>query len=169
MTWPTQSHNIGIVAVATVCPKCASDRPVGADSCPRCGLLVSRWSNFARPEIHHPVLDTLWARVEAEWSDEGRHARFLDQAAVLGALDVAAARYRSRLARLAEGRDEGERSRAQAGLDRAVRLALQLQGVQAPDPAIASAGRLVKIAGLFIALVLFVTTLWVVWAMLSRR
>src|SRR5262245_28315700 len=118
MTCPTQSHNIGIVAAATICPKCGAERAPGADSWARSGLLVSRWSGFEQPQsLGPPAVGTLWAGVEADWDNGAPHARFLDQAAVLGALDLAAARYRRRLL-------EGSDVRAQAGLDRAVRLAL---------------------------------------------
>ena len=157
---------LGIVAAATVCPKCGYERPGGADACPRCGLLVSRWSGYLAPSLEHPALDVLWAKVEADWDDDGPHARFLDQAATLGALDVAAAHYRRRLL---QSEAAGGDARAQAGVDRAVRLALEIQGVQAPDPSLGNLARLIKIAGIFIALALFVATLWVVWAALGRR
>src|SRR5438093_748502 len=137
MTCSTQSHNIGIVAAATVCPKCAQERPAGADACPHCGLLVSRWAMFTPPPLDHPALDALWATVEADWDNDAPHARFLDQAAALGVLDLAAAHYRRRLQPDSDGR-------AQAGLDRAVRLALQIQGVQAPDPGLSAAIGIVK-------------------------
>ncbi len=162
MTCPTQSHNIGIVA-ETVCPKCGEERRPGADACRRCGLLVSRWATFKKdilPAV--PVLDALWAKLEADWENDALHARFLDEAATLGSLDLAAARYRARLRR-------GDDPRAQAGLDRAVRLVLQLHKVEGPDPALGTAARLVKFAGIFIAVVLFVATVWVMWAALGRR
>jgi hypothetical protein len=114
------------------------------------------------PSLEHPALDGLWANVEADWENDAAHARFLDQAAVLGTLDIAAARYRQRLKKDAD-------PRAQAALDRAVRLALEIQGVQAPDPGLGKLARLIKITGILIAVGLFVATLWVVWATLGRR
>jgi hypothetical protein len=155
------------VAAATVCPKCSSERRPGADSCARCGLLVSRWAGFVPSQpAADPLLDGLWARVEAGWEDDAPHARFLDQAAVLGALDLAAARYRTKL--------RGDSApRAQAGLDRAVRRALQLQEAAAlrprEDPSLAAVGRWVKYSGISVAIALFIATLWVVWAALGRR
>jgi hypothetical protein len=123
---------------------------------------VSRWAGFVAPSLEHPALDGLWAKVEADWENDAAHARFLDQAAVLGTLDIAAARYRQRLKKDAD-------PRAQAALDRAVRLALEIQGVQAPDPGLSKLARLIKFTGILIAVGLFVATLWVVWATLGRR
>jgi hypothetical protein len=101
--------------------------------------------------------------VEAGWDDDSAHARFLDQAAVLGALDLAAACYRRKLGA------QATQARAQSGLDRAVRLALQLHQASPHDPSIARTARLVKFAGIFVALVLFVATMWVVWVAVARR
>jgi hypothetical protein len=161
MTRPTQSHNIGIVA-PTACPKCGYERPPGADACPRCGLLASRWASFVPPTgAGNAGLDALWGRVEAAWGEDAPHARFLEHAATQGALHLAAARYRSRLP------DE----KAQAGLDRAVKLALQLQQVtaQAPDPSLSKLAQLVKVAGLFLAALLAAATVWVLWVAMGRR
>jgi len=52
---------------------------------------------------------------------------------------------------------------------RAVKLALQLQQVQAPDPSLGKLARWVKMAGLFIAALLAVATGWVLWVAMGRR
>jgi hypothetical protein len=105
------------------------------------------------------ALEALWARLESAWEDDTRHARFLEQANSLGALHFAAARYRSRL-------PDGK---AQTGLDRAVKLALQLHEGQAPDAGIGRLGRVVKIGFVFIALMFLSATMWVVWVAVGRR
>jgi hypothetical protein len=65
----------------------------------------------------HPVVDDAWTALLATWQDEHAHKRFLEATATAGALDLAAARYRSVV-------DDPERaSRAAEGLMRASTLA----------------------------------------------
>jgi hypothetical protein len=105
------------------------------------------------------ALEALWARLESAWEDEARHAHFLEHASALGALHFAAACYRRRL-------PDGK---AQTGLDRAVKLALQLQDGQAPDAGIGRLGRVVKIGFVFVGLMFLSATVWVLWAVVGRR
>ena len=152
MTCRAQSYNISSMSVPTVCPKCERERRPGEDACARCGLLVSRWAGFSNDLPSHPVLDALWGKVEEAWEDDTRHARFLEEAAAAGALDLAAARYSGRI------RKDGD-PRAKAGLDRATNLALQLQKVTAGSD-LGQAARWLKIVGTTVAIALFLCTLW---------
>jgi hypothetical protein len=149
-------------SVPTVCPKCARERSAGADACAGCGLLVSRWSGWAPDLGGEPRLTPLWAEIEESWEDDARHARFLDAAAGWSALDLAAAHYRDALRRR-----PGD-TRAQAGIDRAVRLALQLQEVAGREPALGAGARWLKLFGVAVAAVLLLATMWVLVSTLRR-
>jgi hypothetical protein len=109
--------------LAANCPKCEHAREPGRDACAHCGLLVTLWDGYRASQGVHPMLDGLWAAVEADWGDEEAHARFVDQAVASGRLDVAAARYRQWL----RGRP-GDRQ-ARAGLARVGLLAERLHAV----------------------------------------
>jgi hypothetical protein len=146
----------------TICPKCRRERLPGEDSCARCGLLVARWGSFAADAPSHPVLDGLWGKVEESWEDDARHARFLEEAAALGGLELAAHRYRTRLRR------END-PRAQAGLERAVKMAIQLQEVTASEPVLGAGARWLKLGVLVGAALLLAATVWVLTVALTRH
>jgi hypothetical protein len=170
MTRSSQTYNIVIVTAPTVCPKCQRERRAGEDACAKCGLLVSRWAGFANEIQSHPLLDALWGKVEESWEDDARHARFLDEAAAAGALDLAAARYATRLRQHSNsegGSDSDSDPRARAGLERATRLALQLQKLTA-DSDLGQAARWLKVAGAAVAIALFAATLWVLFQSFRR-
>jgi hypothetical protein len=151
------------MAPPTICPKCNRERLPGEDACSRCGLLVARWASFAAAEApSHPVLDGLWGKVEESWEDDARHARFLEEAASVGGLELAAHRYRNRL------RHEND-ARAQAGLERAVKMAIQLQEVTASEPVLGAGARWLKLGVLVAAALLLAATVWVLVVALSRR
>src|SRR3954468_19294973 len=97
-------RRLGGVRLATACPKCQRERMPGEDACARCGLLVARWEGFAAEEPTHPALEEPWKKLEATWGDDAAHTAFLELAATVEGLDVAAARYRRR--KLAQPGDE---------------------------------------------------------------
>ena len=133
------------VRLATACPKCQRERIPGEDACARCGLLVTRWEGFALEEPSHPALEEPWQKLEASWHDEGEHARFLELAATVDGLDVAAARYRRR--KLAQPDDE----RAEKGLQRAVNMAHRLYVARAEAERPPRAPVILKIVGTMFA------------------
>jgi hypothetical protein len=124
--------------------------------------LVSRWAGWSVDLSGEPQLSALWARLEEAWDDDPRHAAFLDAAAGLGALDLAAAHYREALRRR-----PGD-VRAQAGIDRAVRLALQLQEATGREPALGPGARWLTRAGVALAAALLLATVWVLVTTLRR-
>jgi hypothetical protein len=143
------------MAIAAACPKCQRERRPGEDACARCGLVVTRWEGFAAVSVGlagHPLLDGLWAAVEADWNDGAAHERFLDQAASARRLDVAAARYG------AARRTRPGDARAESGLKRAALLVERLLEVERTTP-VPSGTRLVQLALAFtlagLALLLF--------------
>jgi len=114
------------VRLATACPKCQRERVPGATACARCGLLVERWDGFAAVEPQNEALDEPWQRLESvEWHEDGAHARFLELAASVDALDVAAAKYRRR------ARAAPEDDKARRGLERAANMAQTLYEARA--------------------------------------
>src|ERR1700743_459321 len=83
------------VSVSSRCPKCQHERSAGQDACARCGLLVSLWEKFAATaHALDRVLAAPWTELEAAWTEDAAHARFLEAAAAADALDIAAAHYR---------------------------------------------------------------------------
>jgi hypothetical protein len=149
------------MSIASACPKCGRERKPGEDACARCGLLVARWATFATAAPAHPELDALWAAVDAGWDDDAAHARFLDEAARLGALDVAAARYGKRL------RQEND-ARARVGLERAALLAERLHAADVAATPAEPAARWLKVLGVALAALLFVAGAWLLVVALRR-
>ncbi len=150
------------------CPKCQRTPLPNEAACGRCGLKRSRWATFAEELPSHPVLDALWKKVEEAWDDDACHTRFIDEASALGALDLAAARYRKRL-RSSDGNDD---PRAQAGLDRAARLVLSQNVAPSRDEGAAvlgSAARTLKWVGVVAAAALLGATVWVLFIAMTRR
>lgn len=140
----------------TVCPKCQRERLPGEDACARCGLLVARWEGFAVEEPTHPALEEPWRAVEADWSNEAAHARFLEVAATVDGLDVAAARYRKR--KLAHPGD----ALAERGLARAVAMAQTLYVSRAAAERPPRAPIVLKLVGTLFAGLILLAAIWVV-------
>jgi hypothetical protein len=134
-----------------------------AASCPRCGLLVTRWGGFALDVPTHPALDQPWEELLGAWDDDTAHARFLEAAATADALDVAAARYRQR--RLVTP-DDG---RAQRGLEKAATLAQRLYQMRARSERPPKAPIVLRVVGTMFAGLILVAALWVLWTALSQR
>ena len=145
----------------TVCPKCQRERLPGEDSCARCGLLVIRWEGYANAAPTHPALDQPWAALEARWQDDDAHARFLEVAATVDALDVAAARYRTR--KRAQPGDE----RAARGLVRAVSMAQTIYVARAQAERPPRAPVILKLVGTLFAGMILIGAIWV--ALLALR
>ena len=139
----------------TVCPKCQKERLPGEDACARCGLLVARWEGYAVEEPTHPALDEPWRALEAAWDDEAAHARFLELAAAVDALDLAAARYRQR--RQADPSD----ARAERGLGRAVTMAQSLYVARAATERPPRAPMILKLLGTLFAGLILIAAIWV--------
>ena len=140
----------------TACPKCQRERLPGEDACARCGLLVARWEGFAAEEPTHPGLEEPWHKLEASWDDDKAHGAFLELAATLDALDVAAAHYRRR--QLAAPEDE----RAKRGLARAVTMAQTLYVARAKAERPPRAPVILKLVGTMFAGLILLTAVYVV-------
>jgi hypothetical protein len=151
------------VGIPSHCPKCQAEARPGAVGCARCGLLVSRWESFVVDVPSHPALDAMWETLAAGWDDDAAHRRFLDAAALVDALDVAAARYRERL------RDTPADARAQAGLERAARLAQSLHETRTRAERPPAAPRLLRVGGTVVAGVVLLATMWVLVSSFLRH
>src|SRR4051812_32618418 len=106
----------------TVCAKCGHGT-ISSGACARCGLLVENWPTYTETVRSHPYLDARWAKLVAAWDEDVAHTRFLDEAARLEALDVAAGRFRARL------REDPNDPRAAAGLERSAILAERIHAL----------------------------------------
>jgi hypothetical protein len=93
----------------------------------------------------HPALEEPWERLQAAWHDDAAHTRFLELAATVDGLDVAAAKYRKR--KLAEPDDE----KAEKGLQRAINLAHTLYVAKAEAERPPRAPVILKIVGTMFA------------------
>jgi len=76
------------------CPKCGWPR--SGEACPRCGVVFDRFDEKVLEEGVSPEVLKLWEHVEEDWDDRGRHALFVEQAILLGALGYAAGCYRKK-------------------------------------------------------------------------
>ncbi len=140
----------------TACPKCQRERLPGEDACARCGLLVARWEGFAVEEPTHPALEEPWRKLEASWDDDKAHGAFLELAATVDGLDVAAARYRRK--KLASPNDE----KAERGLARAVTMAQTLYVARAQAERPPRAPMILKIVGTMFAGLILLAAVYVV-------
>ena len=140
----------------TACPKCQRERLPGVDACARCGLLVARWEGFAVEEPSHPALEEPWRKLEAAWNDDKAHSAFLELAATVDGLDVAAAKYRKR--KLAAP-DDG---RAERGLERAVTMAQTLYVARAQAERPPRAPVILKLLGTMFAGLILLVAVYVV-------
>ncbi len=135
----------------------------GEDACARCGLLVTRWEGFAAEEPTHPALDEPWDKLVADWHSDDAHARFLELAAAVDGLDVAAARYRKR--KLADPND----ARAERGLQRAVTMAHTLYVARAELERPPRAPAVLKLVGTLFAGLMLLAAIWTLVATFRRR
>src|SRR6476469_7668813 len=115
------------MSLPATCPKCQRTRQAGQDACAQCGLLVTRWEGFQLEVPSLEPVDKAWSDLQAQWTDDEAHQRFLDMAAQFDGLDVAAALYNKR------SMDEPQDGRAREGLSRAVTLAQTLYAAKARD------------------------------------
>lgn len=148
--------------VATSCPKCQRERVPGEDACARCGLLVARWEGFAVADPAHPALEEPWAKLEQAWGDDAAHSAFLELAATVDGLDVAAAKYRRR--KLADPTD----ARAERGLARAVTMAQTLYVARAQAERPPRAPVILKIVGTMFAGLILLAAVYVVIVTFAR-
>lgn len=77
------------------CPKCAGPRG-DEEACPRCGLVYARWTGSAATGAQDERLAAIFQEVEAAWTDEAVHGRFLEACISTGALGFAARCYGTR-------------------------------------------------------------------------
>jgi rubredoxin len=115
------------------CPKCGKKRLAETESCPRCGLVFSRWN----PEGQQVATrldghaETLWTQIQSNWSDSGRHEEFLKYCLQADLLPAAGRLYRDRL-------DENPKDALAAQMQNQVlakaALSLTLNKSQAPAP-----------------------------------
>lgn len=156
-------RRLGNVRLATACPKCQRERMPGEDACARCGLLVARWEGFAVEEPTHPALEEPWKKLEASWSDDAAHSAFLELAATVEGLDVAAAKYRRR--KLAAPEDD----KAERGLQRAVSMAQTLYVAKAKAERPPRAPMILKIVGTMFAGLILLAAIYVVIVTFAQR
>jgi hypothetical protein len=149
--------------MAMTCPKCQRERVPGKDACVKCGLLVSRWEGFATVEPSLPALDEPWAELQEKWHDAQAHHRFLDLAATLDGLDVAAAKYR----RINLVRPDDER--AQTGLRQAAERAQRLYVTRAQMERPPRAPAILKLMGTMFAGLILLAALWAIATALRFR
>jgi hypothetical protein len=159
--------NIVSMRFQTVCPKCQRERmpapPGKEDACARCGLLVARWDGFKVEIPSLPPLDAAWADLQNRWADDDAHRKFLDLAADLGGLDLAAAHYRT-------VRDERPSDvRAEAGLRRASNLAQSLYAAHAQADRTRTPSGALRAAGLVGAIVVVLAAMWAFYFVFTRR
>lgn len=146
----------------TVCPKCQRERMPGEDSCARCGLLVARWEGFAAEEPTHPALDEPWRALGASWQDEAAHKRFVELAASVDALDIAAALYRQRQ------RAVPDDTRAADGLARAVSMAQTLYVTRAELERVPGTPVALRLFGTLFAGLILVAAIWAIVLIVRR-
>ena len=100
---------------ARQCAKCGTVVLEADAACRSCGLLVERMSDYEPEQVGDEDLLEIWADVEADWTDDDVHERYLGRVVELDAYATAARQYRAR----AQSGD----SRAQAYLERVGRMA----------------------------------------------
>lgn len=144
------------------CPKCQRERRPGDDSCGRCGLLITRWEGFAHVEPTHEALEQPWIELQTAWSDPSAHVRFLELAAMVDGLDVAAARYR----RVSLERPDDEV--AQTGLRQSVERAHTLYVTRARLERPPRAPAILKLVGTMCAGLIMIVALWTLFHILYR-
>jgi hypothetical protein len=78
-----------------LCPKCGTFKN-DAESCPRCGLVFSRFDAAAVSiDVPEEIVE-LFRHADADWGDRARHALFTEKALAAGFAGYAAAKYRNR-------------------------------------------------------------------------
>jgi hypothetical protein len=142
------------MSVPPSCPKCQHPRKVGEDACARCGLLVTLWPGWSFERPASPVLDAGWAALEPAWADEAAHARFLELAASVGELELAAARYRE------VERNRPDDAMARFALGRARLLVERLYAAQALGESHRPVGGWLRGLAIASALVVLASVLW---------
>ena len=117
---------------------------------------MARWDGFAVEEPSHPALEEPWRKLEAAWDDDKAHTAFLELAATVDGLDVAAAKYRRK--KLAAPED----AKAERGLARAVTMAQTLYVARAQAERPPRAPVILKIAGTMFAGLILLAAVYVV-------
>ena len=117
---------------------------------------MARWEGFAVEEPSHPALEEPWHKLEAAWDDDKAHSAFLELAATVDGLDVAAAKYRRR--KLAAPED----AKAERGLARAVTMAQTLYVARAQAERPPRAPVILKIVGTMFAGLILLAAVYVV-------
>ncbi|MCA1664888.1 MAG: hypothetical protein LC659_11550, partial [Myxococcales bacterium] len=125
-------------------------------------MLVARWDGFAVAELTHPALEQPWDTLQRSWSDDAAHTGFLELAATVEGLDVAAAKYRRR--KLADPSD----ARADRGLQRAVTMAQTLYVARAQAERPPRAPVILKIVGTMFAGFILLAAVYVVIVTFTR-
>ena len=77
------------------CPKCGEPVDRSAEACCDCGLMRTRFAQFAADAAESdPVLENLWKDCLDNWNDPDAHDSFAAHASQLGSFAQAARRYR---------------------------------------------------------------------------
>lgn len=122
------------------CPKCGE--PKRGDSCPKCGLVFARFDQNRLDAAVPAEIKQLWDHVEQDWSDDARHALFLERAIAAGHGGYAAGCYRRK----------GDDPKAREQLARITSRLEQLLSATAQPPEVArgSSGRKLFLLILFL-------------------
>ena len=122
------------------CPKCGE--PKTGDSCPKCGLVFAKFDQDKLDGAVPDDIKTLWNHVEQDWSDDARHALFVERAIAAGHGGYAAGCYRRK----------GDDPKAREQLTRITSRLEQLLSATAesPDAAKGSPSRKIFLAILFL-------------------
>src|SRR5215470_10497176 len=163
MTHVARSDKMERMRELVACPKCGRERRPGDEACARCGLRVALWEGWKEEIPSIPVLDEAWQKLQGEWNDERAHRRFIEQAAQLDALDVAAAHYRH------VKRERADDARAEEGLKRAAQLAVSLYAQKAQAARTVPPSGWWRIAGLIGAIVIILAGFWSAWFIVRGR
>ena len=110
----------------------------------------------------HPALEEPWQKLQASWHEDAAHTRFLELAATVDGLDVAAAKYRGR--QILQPHDE----RAAKGLSRAVNMAQTLYQAKAAAERPPRAPAILKVVGTMFAGLILLAALYVVVVTFAR-
>ncbi len=124
---------------------------------------MTRWEGFAAEEPTHPALEEPWQQLVAGWDDDAAHTRFLELAAAVDGLDVAAARYRKR--KQADPSD----ARAERGLQRSVTMAQTLYVARAEAERPPRAPMILKLVGTMFAGLVLLAAIWAVVISFRRQ
>lgn len=150
-------------ATPMTCPKCGSYQAI-AVACRKCGLTTTLMPKFREQDTDQqpPAVTTAWIAVELNWTDPGRHEKFVAAVVDASAFAYAARQYRAAAARrpddtIAPAQIEKLRKMAEA--------TLKATAVQRPE----KAPMPFKGAAMLLAACIVAVIFGLVYAMISKK